>query len=270
MPIWTDAYLADTRHLTAAQHGAYLLLLMEAWRRPSCSLPNDDRQLARWASMSDDEWVENRDVVMGFWRLNKRRNEFQQLRQLNVRDKVREKSKKQSDRATSGWRKRKKQDATAKPKRMPDGRRDDATKTLSTSITPDTLSGVSPPSEASPEPKANPTPKRETRLPDGWEPSPTDRKFAKSEGLTDADIDRTAARFRDYWAGKGGKSGRKADWPATWRNWVRRDADERSQAGGPRQNGHAAGGRHRQEPPSFAEAAMRYAARGSSPDNVPE
>ena len=28
--------------------------------------------------------------------------------------------------------------------------------------------------------------------------------------------------FHDYWAGAPGQKGRKADWPATWRNWARR------------------------------------------------
>lgn len=36
-----------------------------------------------------------------------------------------------------------------------------------------------------------------------------------------------AEKFADYWHGIGGKGGRKLDWPATWRNWVR---DERAPA----------------------------------------
>jgi hypothetical protein len=32
-------------------------------------------------------------------------------------------------------------------------------------------------------------------------------------------------RFRDYWVAKPGKEGRKTDWLATWRNWVRKACD---------------------------------------------
>lgn len=37
----------------------------------------------------------------------------------------------------------------------------------------------------------------------------------------DLDPNRVADEFRDYWIAKPGKEGRKADWEATWRNWVR-------------------------------------------------
>lgn len=37
------------------------------------------------------------------------------------------------------------------------------------------------------------------------------------------DIDPAAAAesFRDYWVARPGKDGRKSDWQATWRNWIR-------------------------------------------------
>jgi len=47
LPIWTDAYLADTLDLSAEQHGVYVLLLMIAWRRPSCTLPDDMEWIKR-------------------------------------------------------------------------------------------------------------------------------------------------------------------------------------------------------------------------------
>lgn len=41
------------------------------------------------------------------------------------------------------------------------------------------------------------------------------------EKRPDIDPDRTFALFVDYWKAQPGSKGRKADWPATWRNWVR-------------------------------------------------
>src|ERR1700742_4987354 len=52
LPLFTDAYLADTTHLTTEEHGAYLLLIMTAWRTPTCDLPDDDNLLARYCRMS--------------------------------------------------------------------------------------------------------------------------------------------------------------------------------------------------------------------------
>ena len=39
----------------------------------------------------------------------------------------------------------------------------------------------------------------------------------------DLDPKLTAERFRDFWVAKPGKDGRKLDWLATWRNWVRNE-----------------------------------------------
>jgi uncharacterized protein YdaU (DUF1376 family) len=69
LPLFTDAYLADTIHLTAAQHGAYILLLMAAWRLPDCALPNDDKFLAKIARMDKRTWEANKAVVLSFWTL---------------------------------------------------------------------------------------------------------------------------------------------------------------------------------------------------------
>lgn len=66
MPLFVADYLADTAHLSAAEHGAYLLLVMNYWQRGK-PLPADDRKLARIARMSDAEWQESRDTLAEFF-----------------------------------------------------------------------------------------------------------------------------------------------------------------------------------------------------------
>lgn len=67
LPLFTDAFIGDTMHLSAAQTGAYLMLLMAAWRSKDCKLPDDDKMLARMARMDARLWAANKDVVMAFW-----------------------------------------------------------------------------------------------------------------------------------------------------------------------------------------------------------
>lgn len=57
MPLFVDAYLADTTHLSTTEHGAYMLLLMAAWRRPGCDLPDDDVKLAKIAKQPLTNWL---------------------------------------------------------------------------------------------------------------------------------------------------------------------------------------------------------------------
>ena len=93
-------------------------------------------------------------------------------------------------------------------------------------LTPITPNGVIPPLEKNTA--------HGSRLPEGWTvPDPEWSKALESLGGYAAamlELD----RFRDYWTAVPGAKGRKADWPATWRNWVRRAGEN----AGPR---HATG-----------------------------
>jgi uncharacterized protein YdaU (DUF1376 family) len=54
-------YLKDTGGLRAAEHGAYFLLCMHYWA--TGGLPDDDRQLAGIARMTDKEWRAARPII---------------------------------------------------------------------------------------------------------------------------------------------------------------------------------------------------------------
>jgi hypothetical protein len=64
---------------------------------------------------------------------------------------------------------------------------------------------------------------RATRLPDGWTPNP-EPELEKQAGGPKV-VARELAKFRDHWAAAGGQRGRKVDWQATWRNWLRNTLD---------------------------------------------
>ena len=105
---------------------------------------------------------------------------------------------------------------------------------------------IPPPSESEtgadllsdkPQPLANPKPKPDpkgSRLPDGWVLPAAWGKWAMEDAaaqgvrVTAEEVRRTAEKFADYWRAKGGKEARKTDWQATWRNWWRKDVDDRN------------------------------------------
>lgn len=69
MPLYVADYLADAAHLSAAGHGAYLLLIMNYWQRGE-ALPDDERKLMRIARMTPDEWADVCDDIREFFDIN--------------------------------------------------------------------------------------------------------------------------------------------------------------------------------------------------------
>jgi DNA-binding PadR family transcriptional regulator len=67
---------------------------------------------------------------------------------------------------------------------------------------------------------------RATRIPDNYQPTEEMRAWFVAEQLgavIDGRIEHD--KFVDYWLGCPGVKGRKVDWPATWRNWMRTAAE---------------------------------------------
>lgn len=71
---------------------------------------------------------------------------------------------------------------------------------------------------------------RATRVPDDFEPTDEMRAWFVRERIAEAGVNGLTEheRFMDYWRAQPGVKGRKVDWPATWRNWMRTAADRAS------------------------------------------
>lgn len=48
--------------------------------------------------------------------------------------------------------------------------------------------------------------------------------------MPQAVITSEAEKFRNYWVSKTGKDATKADWPATWQNWILRTCEQKGYA----------------------------------------
>lgn len=101
LPLWTDAYLGDTTHLTTLEHGAYLLLLMAMWRATGCRLPNDDKALSRYARLTSGQWLRIKPTVMAFFRVDG--SWLTQGRLTDEHAAVKAHSKRQSARSKARW-----------------------------------------------------------------------------------------------------------------------------------------------------------------------
>jgi helix-turn-helix protein len=76
---------------------------------------------------------------------------------------------------------------------------------------------------------------RGTRLPDGFAVTPEMAAWAREKAPSCGPTDHEA--FCDYWHSVPGAKGRKRDWEATWRNWMRREHERRSRSSRATPNG---------------------------------
>lgn len=226
LPIFTDAYLSDTRHLNAAQHGAYLLLLMMAWRMPDCALPDDDEVLARWCSMDKRTFVKNKSVIMSFWTRNNA-GQFVQKRLLDERKYVEQlRSKNVAAGRASALKRLNRGSTTVQPK-------------------------VNETSTPTPTPTPIPIPSNKSLTTEIVNNKPSSRglrlkaylatvdenetgkiwgNWALEQGMSVEEVRSEMAKFQDYWNSTT-KNAAKLDWLATWRNWIRTAIDRKSTQG---------------------------------------
>lgn len=222
MPLWTDAYLADTSDLTTIEHGAYLLLLISMWRNRG-ELPDDDRRLARYARLTMGQWARIAPTVRRFFKAEN--GILTQGRLTAEYSFVRQHSMKQSNRSRSRWLKNKE---TADAAAMPD-----ACRTHAPTPTPSINTSSNPTIVVLEDVRARAPRKtlRGTRLDPAWMPDPDDCQVGIDLGLTPERIKAEHEKFTDYFTAQPGQKGVKLNWNATFRNWLRRAADDIAKRG---------------------------------------
>ena len=214
MPMYWRDYIADTRNLSTEQHGAYLLLIGYYWvtGRP---LPDDDAQLCAVARCTLARWRALRPLVLAFFRrehdgwrhkridheLAKTTGAYERRTKAN-----RENIRKRYQKPTNG------SPVVDAPSYQPN-----------TQLQPQPQSEANA-SEVEAAPPAPPAPpKRKTRLPEDFHVPPDWLAWAiEDHGMLAGQVYEQAKRFTDHWRGTGEP---KADWQATWRNWIRRAED---------------------------------------------
>ena len=213
MPFYVADYLADTGHLSAVEHGAYLLLIMHYWQRRE--LPTDDYSLANICRMADvEDWMKIREKILAFFKLANGSWHHKRIdREITIAKKI---SKARSLAGKAG--------ASARyGKRMAIA--------MANAVQTDAPIPLHLPLERKKERErgapngAHAHSKKATRLSDSWTPSVENIAYAKSKGLGDGPTSREVEKFRDYWIAKAGKDGVKLDWDATWRTWISRTCE---------------------------------------------
>lgn len=130
-PLYVDKLIADTFDMSTMEFGAYMRLLLKAWKEKNVgTLPNEDDQLARFAGLNAEQWATVKAVVLArFKDLNKPRIVQKKMKQVHreVRELV--KSRKDHARAAALAKWKKKKDARAMPEHMPEQSPSNAIKT---------------------------------------------------------------------------------------------------------------------------------------------
>ena len=232
MPLYTGDYLRDTRHLTPMRHGVYLLLMMHCWDQKG-PLPLDEQECAGIANCRSHDEIDGLRYVLGKYFIkmddgwyNKRmaeeiakaeglsaaRSKGGQISAANrARTKVRRASSTQDE---DKFNLSSTPVGTPTPTPTP-------TPTTTTTLNP-VLTTVSTKQKVVGEKseKKSKDLSRATRLTSTWVLPLDWGNWAMQDRpeLTRDNVRNIADKFRDHFLGTGG---RRVDWLATWRNFVR-------------------------------------------------
>lgn len=230
LPLWVSTYEAHTAHLSLCEDGAYNRLLRLCWRTPGCSLPADDTWVMRQMRVdqtSFDAFV--KPVLSEFFKVRRGRYVNDKLKE--VFDEANAKTERRKNAGRKG--------GEAKSRKSKEPMPSNATAELeqcSGKLEPELELHTDSKKEeafASPEKRA-PNGSRlspDWTLPDDWLSEARRLAFQQKTPLTDQEIRNEADKFRDYWVAAPGAKGRKCDWVATWRSWIRNGLERRQGRG---------------------------------------
>jgi uncharacterized protein YdaU (DUF1376 family) len=230
LPLWTDALVADTEHLSDAEFGAYLRMLIVSWRSSGCDIPNDMDWIARRFREAGTDRERYERLVEEFF--TKRGTRLLQKRLKRERAFVESSRQKQSARSKARWAKEKDEcrgnasphvsGNAPTPTPIPiKERKKDSPPRPGGRVPPSVACAPNGASAGPPDPvRKDP---RGTRLPDDWKPPPEGVEYALKLLGTVAAVNATFDAFRDHWLSAAGAKARKASWNLTWKTWVRRE-----------------------------------------------
>jgi len=214
-PMYPTDFEAKTSHLTLAEDGAYNRLLRICWMTPGCSIPDDAAWIMRRLRVDQATFdAVVRVVIDEFFTSEKGRLSNAKLSRIfaetNAAHEKRVSAGSKGGKAKSlNSKKTGPSNAVAKPKQPepePEPDKEEAKASLSPSAKKPTSTG--------------------TRIPDDWVLSQHLGEWSLEAGASEILIRSEADKFKDYWRGVAGAKGRKADWDATWRNWIRKAIED--------------------------------------------
>ena len=210
MPLYVADYLADTLDLDVEQSGAYLLLLMLAWRRPDGALPNDMAFLKRALSSCVSDMHGNRfnRIVPGLldrYFILGEDGQFRQKRLTKEREKADKISGNGKENAEKRWSKEKENNDLEDAKAMETQSQSQAHKKEE--------EGASAPKPAKKDRR------RATQIPEAMT---ANRAAQEAAGLSVAEGDREFTKFRNHALERGRTC---VDWAAAERNWYLKAAE---------------------------------------------
>lgn len=214
LPLNVGDYLRDTMHLTCAQHGAYLMLIMHYWMKGQ-PLPDDDRILAAVTKNSLQVWRKISPTLRDFFHVE---NGFWHHKRID------------RDMAEAAELKRKNRERTAAATA--------ARRAVTNNVTDNvTIDGTCTPLPAPPPKDKNKAPTRTPRegfegnglagpehpMPPDWQTTDADVQYAQAQGHDPPTVARIVRKMRDL-----SKTGAlRRDWHATFRWFCEKEAERK-------------------------------------------